>query len=97
VEGTVTTAEIDTALRGRVVEQMTALLPRVLRRELPGLAEDTSLFDELGLSSVTTLELLLELEEALEIQVDVEDIDQDDLRSVGTLANFVTAHAVLDE
>jgi acyl carrier protein len=92
-----TASELDTTLRQRVVEQMTVLLPRVLRRELPELAEDTSLFDELGLSSVTTLELLLELEEALEIQVDVEGIDQDDLRSVGTLANFVTAHAVTDE
>lgn len=92
-----TAPELDTTLRRQVVESMTTLLPRVLRRELPGLAEDTSLFDELGLSSVTTLELLLELEEALDIQVDVEDIDQDDLRSVGTLADFVTGHAVTDE
>jgi acyl carrier protein len=89
--------ELDTTLRQQVVESMTTLLPRVLRRELPDLAEDTSLFDELGLSSVTTLELLLELEEALDIQVDVEDIDQDDLRSVGTLADFVTGHAVTEE
>lgn len=92
-----TTPELDTTLRQKVVESMHQLLPRVLRRELPDLTEDTSLFDELGLSSVTTLELLLELEESLEIQVDVEDIDQDDLRSVGTLANFVTGHAVTDE
>ena len=89
--------ELDTTLRQQVVDSMTALLPRVLRRELPDLAEDTSLFDELGLSSVTTLELLLELEEALDIQVDVEDIDQDDLRSVGTPADFVTGHAVTDD
>jgi acyl carrier protein len=92
-----TVPELDTDLRRQVVESMTTLLPRVLRRELPDLAEDTSLFDELGLSSVTTLELLLELEEALEIQVDVEGIDQDDLRSVGSLADFVTGHAVTDE
>lgn len=89
--------ELDTTLRQQVVEKMVRLLPRVLRRELPDLAEDTSLFDDLGLSSVTTLELLLELEEALDIQVDVEDIDQDDLRSVGSLADFVTGHAVTDE
>ena len=88
--------ELDTTLPQQVVDSMTALLPRVLGRELPDLAEDTSLFDELGLSSVTTLELLLELEDVLEIQVDVEDIDQDDLRSVGTLADFVTGHAVTE-
>lgn len=89
--------ELDTTLREQVVASMATLLPRVLRRELPDLSEDTSLFDELGLSSVTTLELLLQLEESLDIQVDVEDIDQDDLRSVRTLADFVTGHAVTDE
>jgi acyl carrier protein len=90
--------EVDTPpLRQQVVASMVELLPKVLRRELPELAEDTSLFDELGLSSVTTLELLLELEESLDIQVDVEDIDQDDLRSVGTLADFVAAHTVAED
>jgi len=97
VEVGVSAPELDTTLRERVVANMTELLPRVLRRELPDLAENTSLFDELGLTSVTTLELLLELEEALVIQVDVEDIDQDDLRSVGSLADFVTGHAVTDD
>jgi acyl carrier protein len=90
-------SDVDTSLRRRVVDSMVELLPRVLKQELPELAEDTSLFDGLGLSSVTTLELLLELEEALEVQVDVEDIDQDDLRTVGTLADFVAAHTVADE
>ena len=92
-----TPSGVDTDRRRQVVTAMSELLPQVLGRQLPGLAEDTSLFDELGLSSVTTLELLLELEERLDIQVDVEDIDQDDLRSVGTLADFVTAHTVTDE
>ena len=92
-----TPSGVDTDRRRQVVTAMTELLPRVLGRQLPGLAEDTSLFDELGLSSVTTLELLLELEERLDIQVDVEDIDQDDLRSVGTLADFVTVHTIADE
>jgi acyl carrier protein len=57
---------------------------------------DTTLRQQV-VASMTTLELLLELEEALDIQVDVEDIDQDDLRSVGTLADFVTGHAVTEE
>jgi acyl carrier protein len=92
-----TSSDVDTTLRQRVVAIMVELLPRVLRRELPDLAEDTSLFDGLGLSSVTTLELLLELEESLEVQVDVEDIDQNDLRTVGSLADFVAAHTVADE
>ena len=87
----------DADLRERVVRSMVALLPRVLKRELPDLPERARLFDELGLSSASTLELLLELEENLEIQIDVEEIDQDDLESVGTLADFVAGHAVADD
>jgi acyl carrier protein len=37
------------------------------------------------------------LEEDLEIQIDVEEIDQNDLASIGTLADFVSAHAITDE
>jgi acyl carrier protein len=59
--------------------------------------EDSRLFDELGLSSSKTLELLLELEETLEIQIDVEEIDQDDLETIGTLASFVATHALTDD
>jgi acyl carrier protein len=88
--------QADPALRRRVVEGIGALLPQVLKREPPATTEATKLFDELGLSSATTLELLLELEEQLEIQIDVEDIDQEDLESIGTLADFIAEHALPD-
>ena len=87
----------ETDLRQRVVDSIGQLLPRVLKREIGELPESARLFDELGLSSATTLELLLELEENLEIQIDVEEIDQNDLTSIGTLADFVSAHAITDE
>lgn len=90
------TAPLDPALRQRVVEGIGALLPRVLKREVPVLQEDASLFDDLGLSSASTLELILELEEALDIEIDVEEIDQDDLRSVGSLADFVAGHTITE-
>jgi acyl carrier protein len=91
------TAQIDAELRRRVVASIGTLLPKVLKRDVPDPPEDTRLFDELGLSSASTLELLLELEEDLDIQIDVEEIDQTDLASVGTLADFVSAHALTDE
>jgi acyl carrier protein len=91
------TVQPDTALRQRVVDSMGTLLPKVLKRDVPALPEETRLFDELGLSSASTLELLLELEEDLDIQIDVEEIDQGDLASIGTLADFVSAHALTDE
>jgi len=87
---------VDSALRERVVPSMCTVLPRVLKREVPGLSETTRLFD-LGLSSAGTLELLLELEEDLEIQIDVEEIDQADPETIGTLADFVAEHALVED
>lgn len=87
----------DAELRQRVVESIGTLLPKVLKRDMPAMPERTRLFDELGLSSSSTLELLLELEEDLDIQIDVEEIDQTDLASIGSLADFVSAHALTDE
>ena len=92
-----TTVEPDLELRQRVVDSIGTLLPKVLKRDVPTMPETTRLFDELGLSSASTLELLLELEEDLEIQIDVEEIDQTDLASIGTLADYVSTHAVEDE
>jgi acyl carrier protein len=49
--------------------------------------------DELGLSSSLGLELLLEVEEALGIQIDVEALRPDELRTVGELATFIAGHS----
>jgi acyl carrier protein len=92
-----TAVQPDTELRQRVVDSIGTLLPKVLKRDVPTMPEATRLFDELGLSSASTLELLLELEEDLEIQIDVEEIDQNDLASIGSLADFVSSHAITDE
>jgi acyl carrier protein len=95
-EGTVT-AQLDTALRQRVFNSIGALLPQVLGREIAAVSDSTQLMSDLGLRSATMLELLLELEEALEVQIDVEDIDQGDMNSVGDLADFVARHAMTDD
>ena len=92
----VTAPPTDGELRPRVVTAIQTLLPQVLGRDIPPPAESVCLFDELGLTSATTLSLLLELEEDLDIQIDVEEIGQDDLGSLGALADFVAAHAVTE-
>jgi acyl carrier protein len=84
---------VDTALRKRVVESMAPLLERILRRDLP-VTEDMRLMDELGLSSSLGLELLLELEEELEIQIDVEGLDQEEMSTVGELADYIAGHSM---
>lgn len=90
------TTELDTDLRQRVYDSIGELLPRVLGREIPEMSEASLLMSELGMRSANMLELLLELEESLEIQIDVEDIDQGNVSSVGDLADFVAGHATMD-
>ena len=88
------TREPDVALRQRVFDSIRALLPGVLGRELPDLCEDTKLMAELGMRSASMLELLLGLEDDLDIEIDVEEIDEAGMRSVGDLADFVASHAI---
>lgn len=90
------TRQGDTELRQRVFDSIGELLPRVLGREIPAVSDSTLLMSELGLRSATMLELLLELEENLEVQIDVEDIDQGNMNSVGDLADFVAGHSTTD-
>lgn len=91
------TTQLDTAFRQRVFGKIGELLPRVLDREIPEVTHSTQLMSELGLRSATMLELLLELEDTLEIQIEVEDIDQANMNTVGDLADFIATHAVADE
>jgi acyl carrier protein len=92
-----TAVQTDTRLRGDVLRSIGELLPRVLKRELAEIPENACLFDDLGLTSAGTLELILELEESLDIQVDVEEISEDDLASVATLADFVAGHVITED
>ncbi|MEV0531600.1 acyl carrier protein [Kitasatospora sp. NPDC050463] len=88
---------IDTELRDRVLRSIGELLPRVLKRDLPEIPENACLFDDLGLTSAGTIELILEVEETLDIQVDVEQIGEDDLRSVTSLADYVAGHIIPED
>jgi acyl carrier protein len=90
----------DSALRDRVMESIHVVLPKVLARDAEDSALEFSdsmrLMEDLGLTSVATLELMLELEDALEIQIDVEEIEPADLASLGALADFITGHVAED-
>jgi acyl carrier protein len=86
-------ATVDATSRDQVVACIQAILPRVARRELADLTEATHL-PGLGLSSATMLELMLEVEDSLEIQVDVEDFDDADAETIGSLADYIATHSV---
>ena len=68
----------------------------MLSREIPEISEDMKLMSELGMRSASMLELLLEIEDDLDIQIEVEDIDDAAMTSVGDLADFVASHAITD-
>jgi acyl carrier protein len=90
----------DSALRGQVMDSIHVILPKVLARDAEDAAleisENMRLMEDLGLTSVATLELMLELEEALDIQIDVEEIEPTDLASLGALADFIARHVAED-
>jgi acyl carrier protein len=83
---------LDDEFRQRVMDTMTTVLARLLDRPEP-VTEDMRLMDELGLSSTFGLELLLELEDQLLILIDVEQMDTDQMATVGDLATFVAGHS----
>jgi acyl carrier protein len=83
---------LDADFRRRVVDTMTTVLARLLDRPEP-VTEDMRLMEELELSSTFGLELLLELEDQLLILIDVELMDQDQMKTVGDLATFVAGHS----
>jgi acyl carrier protein len=86
----------DPALRGQLVDGIRELLPRVLRRDVGAVTEDTTLMEALGLSSTTGLELVLELEERLGLEISVEDLGRDDFATVGSLAHYVAGNLLTD-
>lgn len=85
-------ADLDGEFRQRVVDTMTATLMRLLNRH-ESVTEDMLLMEELGLSSTLGLELMLEVEDQLLIFIDVEDMDQDHMKTVGDLATFIAGNS----
>jgi acyl carrier protein len=87
----------DSALRERVMESIHVVVPKVLSLDdATELSEQTRLMEDLGMSSTTTLELLLELEDTLDVQIDVEEIEPSDLACLGALADFISGHVLAD-
>ena len=83
---------LDGDFRQQVLDTMTTVLARLLDRTEP-VTEDMRLMEELGLSSTFGLELLLQVEDQLMILIDVEQMDADQMKTVGDLATFVAGHS----
>jgi acyl carrier protein len=91
------TTPFDPALRAEIIDMTRDLLPRVLKREVTEFSENSALMEDLGMSSTTALELVLELEERLEREISVEDMGREHFATVGTLADYVAANLLPEE
>ncbi|GAA2061758.1 hypothetical protein GCM10009839_86030 [Catenulispora yoronensis] len=87
---------VDPQFRERVVDTVCILLPDVLKRDVSGAGEGTTLMEDLGMSSTGALEIVLLLEENLEVEISVEDLGREHFETVGTLADYVAGN-VIDE
>ena len=85
-------AGLDVEFRRRVADTMTTVLAQLLDRTEP-VTEDMRFMHELKLSSTLGLELLLRVEDELEILIDVEQMDQDKMITVGDMVEFVASHS----
>lgn len=72
-----------------LVGAVTETLAEVLKRDLPGLTEQTRLFEDLHLDSTSILELLMALEDRIGLEVDPESLNMDDFASMGTLVSYL--------
>ena len=74
-----------------VVALISRCLGEVLRINPPPLTEDTALPGDTGLDSLSTLELLMAVEEATGVKFDPDTIDLSRFETVGALTDFVQA------
>jgi acyl carrier protein len=77
--------------RTELTATIISCLSDVLKRELPDVTEQTRLFDDLHLDSTTSLELLMAVEEAVDVEFDMEELKMDNFQTVGTLTDSVLA------
>ncbi|MEV7215160.1 acyl carrier protein [Kitasatospora cineracea] len=82
----------DPEVRERIRRGIEEVLPRILGVELADIPANACFFDDYGLTSSGIVELVLDIEETLAIQVDVEHLVIDDIRTVDSLTDYVVGH-----
>lgn len=82
---------VDTQMQEAVLATMAALLPGLVQYDGP-ITPATLLQDDLDLSSSLVLEVLLSVEEAHAIQIDVEMMDEDNINTLADLAEYIAGH-----
>lgn len=68
-----------------------AALTNVLGRPLEDPSDETRLFEELSLDSTSVLGLLMELEDAVRLEVDPDELEREHLATIGSITDFIQA------
>ncbi|MEU6859290.1 acyl carrier protein [Glycomyces sp. NPDC046736] len=68
---------------------VTKALAETLGHDLPDIDADTKLFDDLSLDSTSILGLMVNLEDALEIEIDPDSISEEHFATFGSLTGFL--------
>ena len=71
-------------------EKLRDILVETLGCEPEQVTPEASLADDLGADSLASMELMMALEEAFDVTID--DADVAELKTVGDVANYITAH-----
>ncbi|MFI1418654.1 acyl carrier protein [Streptomyces sp. NPDC020731] len=72
-----------------VFSTVSTCLHKVLGREV-SIEPETNIISDLGLDSLQMIEFLLTVEDALEVELDFENMDMDYLQSVDAFCHFVS-------
>lgn len=81
-------------MHASLIRNLSAIFSDELHIEVP--SPDTDLFDSGLLDSLQLVQLLLHVEQRLGVRIPLEEVELDDLRSVGRLARVVAARVELE-
>jgi acyl carrier protein len=74
-----------------IVDELSVLLEEALHIEAPG--PHTDLIDSGLLDSLQLVQLLLQIEERMGTRIPLDEVDLEDLRSIGRLASLIEERA----
>jgi acyl carrier protein len=75
-----------------LIDEIRALIAEKLMVNVE--SPQTDLLQDGVLDSVSLVQLILHLEERFGVRIELQDLELDDLKSVGSIANLVAARAV---
>jgi D-alanine--poly(phosphoribitol) ligase subunit 2 len=74
-------------MQASIIDELSALFDEALHIEVP--SPDTDLIDSGLLDSLQLVQLLLQIEERMGARIPLDEVELDDLRSVGRLARVI--------